>query len=169
MVCGFSRNTALTSIIIPKTVHTISYGAFYSCTAMATVTFEKPAQGEEIKELSFGEYAFASMSKLTSFEFPARTASAGLSARVLYNSNTRNALTSITFEEGCRIKNIPAYAFSYSNITTIKIPKDVTFIHDSAFYHCEKLAKVVLDPSTTFDMIDKAAFGYNKSLEKIPT
>ncbi len=166
MVCGFSRNTALTSIIIPKTVHTISYGAFYSCTAMTTVTFEKSAQGEEIKELSFGEYAFASMSKLTSFEFPARTASAGLSARVLYNGNTRNALTSITFEEGCRIKNIPAYAFSYSNITTIKIPKDVTFISDSAFYHCEKLAKVILDPSTTFDMIDKAAFGYNKSLEK---
>ena len=74
-VTAFSYFPTLTSIIIPATVISIGYRAFYYCSNLASVTFETGSQLESI-----GDNAFRYCSNLTSIIVPATVTNIGVSA-----------------------------------------------------------------------------------------
>ena len=161
---GFTSNTKLKKIVIPKSVRTISAASFYKCTSISSLTFEKPAEGETANDIWFGAYCFAEMTSLTSFEVPARTAADGLGERFLNNTKTSNKLASVTFEEGCRVTTLPKYSLSFSKITTITLPKSITKISDGTFFKCFDLKTIIVDGEARFENFGLYAFGYCDSL-----
>ena len=89
----FSKS-ALKSVIIPNGVTTIESYAFFECSSLATVTFEKGSQLKTINH-SFGRTA------LTSIEIPASVETIGFNAFFECSS-----LATVTFEKGSNLKTI---------------------------------------------------------------
>ncbi len=77
---AFAGNTTITSVTIPLTVSAIEGAAFIGCTALKTVDFEVPAEGDETEySLAFPSTgkadsgAFANCTALTTFTIPEHT------------------------------------------------------------------------------------------------
>lgn len=77
---AFAGNTTITSVTIPLTVSAIEGAAFNGCTALQTVDFAEPAEGDETEySLVFPATsgnaggAFANCTALTTFTIPAHT------------------------------------------------------------------------------------------------
>ena len=77
---AFAGNTTITSVTIPLTVSAIEGAAFNGCTALKTVDFEVPAEGDETEySLAFPATsgadagAFANCTALTTFTIPEHT------------------------------------------------------------------------------------------------
>lgn len=77
---AFAGNTTITSVTIPLTVSAIEGAAFNGCTALKTVDFEVPAEGDEAEySLAFPATsgadagAFANCTALTTFTIPEHT------------------------------------------------------------------------------------------------
>ena len=154
----FSKS-ALKSVIIPNGVTTIESYAFFECSSLATVTFEKGSQLKTINH-SFGRTA------LTSIEIPASVETIGFNAFFECSS-----LATVTFEKGSNLKTIGEAAFSGNfhpvsqaylscPITSIEIPASVETIEQEAFKNCSKLATVTFEKGSNLKTIGG---GYNSS------
>ncbi|MCL2675586.1 MAG: leucine-rich repeat protein [Firmicutes bacterium] len=126
------NNTNFTAISIPASVESIGYRAFGSCTRLVA-TFAAGSQLAFIGDEAFIETRFA----INDFRPLSRLTGIGSSAFVLtqisgnvfypaslqtignYAFQSQSSITSITFEDGSRMKTIGMQAFSDVNLTSI--------------------------------------------------
>ena len=137
----FQSCTSLTTIEIPASVETIGYNAFFGCSSLKTVTFEK---GSQLKTID----GFESCTSLTTIEIPASVETIKYSA---FNGCT--SLKTVTFEKGSELKTIEGYyqfygAFSdCTSLTSIEIPASVETIGICAFSDCTSLTSIEIPAS----------------------
>ena len=134
-------------------METIERSAFYNCTALTTVTFEKRSQlktiggwYEDVDDTCIGYGAFADCTSLTSIEIPASVETIEFAA--LKNCT---ALTTVTFEKGSQLKTIEGWrrydGMSYgafanlANLKTVDMSPctQVKEIQTCAFVSCSSL------------------------------
>ena len=109
----------LKSVVMPKTVRHIGYGAFQGCENLESITFSRDL-------LTIDDYAFNYCTSLKSLVLPERLSSIGLCAFAKCSS-----LEEIILPEG--LKSIGARAFSWCNIKSVTIPESVETIDIVAF------------------------------------
>ena len=123
--------SSLVSISIPASVETIEGGAFFRCTALQTVTFEKGSKLKTIKNGSIWSGVFESCTSLTTIEIPASVETIGYDAFFGCSS-----LKTVTFEKGSKLKTVETNVFIYcTSLTSIEIPASVEEIERYAFYY----------------------------------
>ena len=163
----FQSCTSLTTIEIPASVETIGYNAFYGCTSLQTVTFEKGSQLKTIKG-----NAFANCTALTSIEIPA---SVETIERGAFSGCT--SLQTVTFEKGSQLKTIEgdwSWGGAFSNctaLTTVDMSActQVTRIEFRAFYEDSKLQLFKIGTRTPPSCGDDVFTGINSySVLKVP-
>ena len=156
----FYENKKIEKIILPNTLTTIGQYAFYDCTSLQTVTFEK---GSRLKTIE--ESAFEDCTELTSIEIPA-------SVETIEDSAFKGCskLATVTFEKGSKLKTIGGsyashgvfyYYGAFSDctaLTSIEIPASVETIGAAAFMRCSKLATVTFEKGSKLKTIDGYAF-----------
>ena len=145
---AFSDCTALTSIEIPASVETIGNTAFWGCSSLATVTFEK---GSRLKTI--GNNAYYRCTSLTSIEIPASVETIEKKAFMHCSS-----LATVTFEKGSQLKTIAgdSYDGAFSDctaLTSIEIPASVETIEATAFKRCSKLTTVTFEKGSQLKII----------------
>ena len=138
--------------IIPNSVTSIGYNAFYGCSCLTSIEIPNSVT-------SIGDNAFNRCSSLTSIQIPNSVTSIGDGAFYYCPS-----LTSIQIPNS--VTSIGRQAFyRCSSLTSIQIPNSVTSIEDEAFSDCESLASVEIPNSVT--SIGSSAFYYCTSLTSI--
>ncbi len=143
----------LKEINIPSTVQKIDTRAFYSCSALETVTF---TQGSD-DLLIIGDYAFANTSALKTIALPARLYSIG------NNTFYETGLETVTFAENSALVEIGNYAFSQTPVIELAIPAGVIKIGNFAFFDCEALLSITFQEGL-ISIGDYAFAGSNKLL-----
>ena len=130
------EDTEITNLIIPNSVTSIGYSAFYNCSGLTTVTIPNSVT-------SIGEAAFSSCSRLTSVTIPNSVTS------IEYGAFSHcSGLTSVTIPNS--VTSIEGGAFyDCSGLTSVTIPNSVTSIGWSAFYGCKGLTSVTIGNSVT--------------------
>ena len=164
----FHENKKIEKIILPSTLTTIGQYAFYDCTSLQTVTFEK---GSRLKTIE--ESAFEDCTELTSIEIPA-------SVETIEDSAFKGCskLATVTFEKGSQLKAIwggyyaystrySAYSYYYgafsdcTALTMIEIPASVETIGAAAFMRCSKLATVTFEKGSKLKTIGGSYASYD--------
>ncbi|MGM9866666.1 MAG: leucine-rich repeat domain-containing protein [Lepagella sp.] len=150
-----ATNTLITgckNTIIPNSVTSIGYWAFYGCSDLTSVTI--PNSVTEI-----GESAFSFCFGLTSVTIPNSVTSIGY-----YAFHDCIGLTSVTI--GNSVTSIGSDAFSFcSGLTSVTIPNSVTSIGHEAFSFCSGLTSVTIPNSVT--SIGYRAFSFCSCLTRI--
>ena len=151
---GFSWCTNLTSITLPDTIKTISRYAFSGCSKLTSCNL--PDGLETIEE-----NVFRSCDLTGKVVIPSSVTSLGDSC---FHENKN--LTSIEFEAGCQITEIPYGAFWFCGFTSFPVlPTTVTKIQTSAFHTCKSITVVDIPDSVT--EIGNGAFAECSALEEV--
>ena len=159
--------TAITSIIIPNSVTSIGYEAFYYCDNLTSVTI-----GNSVTTI--GEGAFSYCYNLTSVTIGNSVTTIGSRAfkgSGLISVTIPNAVTTIGERAFCDCKNLTSITLSNnidtihkflfaqdSNLVSLTIPNSVTVIEDGAFGNCTGLTSITIPSNVT--SVGGAAF-YN--------
>lgn len=125
------------SVNIPNTVTTLADKAFYSCSNLASVTFD---EGSQVKTI--GEYAFGSAKVLTTITIPEGVESLGNSCFFACYKLASISLPST-------LKSIGKSCFYKCGLTSIDLPAGLTTLGDKAFLECSQLASVTLPAGIT--------------------
>lgn len=147
---GNSRTPKLTSITIPKNVETIGDKAFQYQKAVVTLDFETDS-----KLASIGDYAFGSLSAVSTIKLPASVRSIGA-------NSFENSKANIELNEG--LLEIDGGAFKGSEFESIVLPSTVTTISNGSsksniFASCKNL-KVVTNLAKTNQSVGTASYDY---------
>ena len=135
--------SSLVSISIPASVEEIRGSAFFGCSSLKTVTFEK---GSKLKTVA----GFSHCTSLTTIEIPARVETIGQ-----YAFNDCTSLHTVTFEKGSKLKTIGSDVFlNCTSLTMIEIPASVETIEDQAFEGCSLLATVTFEKGSQLKTVD---------------
>ena len=144
--------SGLTSIIIPNSVTSIGNSAFFGCSGLTSITIPNSVT-------SFGSATFSNCSGLTSVTIPNSVTSIGSAA-----FQGCSGLTSVTIPNS--VTSIGDHAFwDCSGLTSITIPNSVTSICEFAFYNCSDLTSVTIPNSVSY--IGYCAFGYCSGLTSV--
>ncbi|MBR3859288.1 MAG: leucine-rich repeat domain-containing protein, partial [Bacteroidaceae bacterium] len=149
--CAFYACISLTAITIPEGVTSIGSGAFSNCRNLTSITIPESVT-------SIGDYVFYGCSRLTAITIPE-----GVTGIGYYVFSDCTSLTAITIPEG--VTSIEWNAFSdCSSLTTIMLPKSVKSIGSEAFADCSELTDVYCNaetvPSTYADAFDGSYIEY---------
>ena len=135
--------SSLVSISIPASVEEIRGSAFFGCSSLKTVTFEK---GSKLKTVA----GFSHCTSLTTIEIPASVETIGQ-----YAFNDCTSLHTVTFEKGSKLKTIGSDVFlNCTSLTMIEIPASVETIEDQAFEGCSLLATVTFEKGSQLKTVD---------------
>ena len=151
---GAFSDCPITSIEIPASVTTIEASAFYDCSSLTTVTFEK---GSQLKTISYDAFSDC---PITSIEIPASVTTIGTSAFANCSS-----LATVTFEKGSQLKTIAGGYYSgtfygCTALTSIEIPASVETIEAAAFKGCSSLATVTFEKGSQLKTIGGGYYFY---------
>ena len=151
---GAFSDCPITSIEIPASVTTIEASAFYDCSSLTTVTFEK---GSQLKTISYDAFSDC---PITSIEIPASVTTIGTSAFANCSS-----LATVTFEKGSQLKTIAGGYYSgtfygCTALTSIEIPASVKTIEAAAFKGCSSLATVTFEQGSQLKTIAGGYYFY---------
>ena len=154
---GAFSDCPITSIEIPASVTTIEASAFYDCSSLTTVTFEK---GSQLKTISYDAFSDC---PITSIEIPASVTTIGTSAFANCSS-----LATVTFEKGSQLKTIAGGYYSgtfygCTALTSIEIPASVETIEAAAFKGCSSLATVTFEQGSQLKTIAGGYFSGGSS------
>ena len=142
----------VTDLVIPNSVTSIEYAAFYGCTGLTSITIPNSVT-------SIGELAFQDCSGLTSVEIGNSVTSIGNKA-FAYCSGLKSIVI------GNSVTSIGSEAFyGCHGLTSIEIPNSVTSIGEKAFYRCSGLTSVTIGNSVT--SIGDYAFAYCSGLTSV--
>lgn len=151
---AFSNCIALSTIEIPANVTTIGVAAFYGCSNLQQITFEKPSMLNSLNEggansfaMGYSYGAFAKCTSLITIELPA-------SIERLHNpifSGCSN-LATISFEKESKLKYISS---------------DILGIYSGAFARLDKLTTFDASACTQLESIGKQTFNRNSNLTSI--
>jgi len=121
---AFKSCEDLKSVTIPATVERIYAYAFYNCTGLSSVLFEKNCALKSI-----GQHAFETCNSLQEIVLPAALQSIDGYA-FQYSKN----LKSVLFESGSELRSFGGYAFyKCENLSLIMIPQNVNSIGKDTF------------------------------------
>ena len=135
--------SSLVSISIPASVEEIRGSAFFGCSSLKTVTFEK---GSKLNTVA----GFSHCTSLTTIEIPASVETIGQ-----YAFNDCTSLHTVTFEKGSKLKTIGSDVFlNCTSLTMIEIPASVETIEDQAFEGCSLLATVTFEKGSQLKTVD---------------
>ena len=144
----FEFCTNLTEIVIPDSVTSIGWRAFYECpiknATMPTWAISAiPTNNLQSVTITSGDSidysAFYNCNSLTEIVVPDSVTSIGY-----YAFSNCSSLTEIIIPDG--VKRIGYYAFSNcSSLTEIIIPESVTSIGNRAFYYCSNLTEIIFE------------------------
>ena len=136
------------SFEIPSGTTKISYGTFYGCSGLTSVTIPNSVT-------FIGDYAFNACTGLTSVTIPN-------SVTVInsYAFNGCTGLTSVTIPNS--VTEINAYVFANcSGLTSVTIGNSVTTIGNRTFQNCTNLASITCNATTPPTI-------YNNTFQSVP-
>ena len=146
-----SYSNQLRKVVLPSTVKSIGYSAFYGCSNLAEINLPDGLQ-------TIKGYAFYGC-KIESLQMPDSLLGVGTNA---FEGCT--SLGSVTTSRG--LTKISSYAFKgCTNLTTVTIKEGVELIESSAFYGCTSLMEIKLPESLV--EIQSSAFALCTSLSEI--
>lgn len=179
----------LDSISIPAHVKTIGKQAFYGCKNLSRIEFQPNSELRTIKEKAFLDTKLASISipasaidleegwcsgieNLKHVEVESGNARyLGFDGKyIIGKSNIEREDYDMLIICSCDLveMNIPdtiriigPFALAQSKIQRILIPANVTKICENAFYYCKQLTRVVFEPNSKLQTIDKHAFTFS--------
>ena len=157
-------------VVISKDAVTIRPFAFGYCADITSIVFEDSAnaQGKDFYLADASNSAaalstdmiFFGCESLESIAFPVRLTSIGNYSLRTSNSNGGNVgLTSVTFDEGCRLTEIGDNAFYGAKIGSIVLPLGVTTIGATPFNSCSSLTDITLSQYTTAEQLSAIISG----------
>lgn len=143
----------LASIIIPNSVTSIGYRAFYGCRSLSSITIPDSVT-------SIGAEAFYGCESLPSIIIPDSVTSIGQSAmNRCYNLRHIFIKSSKYYIQGKLLLTREKEVVScWSNDSQINLPQEVARIGAGAFYGCESLSSIVI-PNSVTSIGDRAFFG----------
>ena len=152
---AFATNYIITKIILPSTLQSIGYRAFYSCYSLALVinnsdltitkgSYNNGEIGIYAKEVVNKSQPVGRVETKENVQYYINDTTGEYIALRIVDKN----VTSVVIQEGT--KEINQYAFSNcSSLTEIVIPERVTEIGSSAFFGCYALAIVINNSNLT--------------------
>lgn len=176
---AFCNCTALQSIIIPSSVKTIKGGAFYGCSSLVSLSFEKGSHLEKLEGTLYspGDFtvacgAFECCTSLKKVSIPASVKEITSAA-----FNGCKSLSDISFEEDSQCTTISGHIdieyyqdcygpFAETAITSLSLPASITTIDQGAFYKAQSLANIKFGGNHSVE-INSYAFCYCKQLSSI--
>ena len=124
---AFQSCKNITGVILPKGLKALKNHVFADCSALVSVDTSKCTQLQEI-----GEYCFEK-SSITSFDFTPFAEAFTTIGNGVFNNCTK--MTSVvSYEKLDRVTKIGDNMFKSCPLTEIKMPKNITFIGNYAFY-----------------------------------
>ena len=159
---AFANNTTITSLTIGENITTIQNYAFYDCTALTEINFNAIA----MNDLSSDNYVFYSREDEKFVILNVGENVTRIPARLFYPfwAGYRLEVSEINFIGESKCEVIGAYAFYYSSITNLKIPKSVTTIEASAFTGCSEIASIEVDnENTSYCTVDGILYNMEKT------
>lgn len=184
---AFKDNEKITSVTIPSRVESIGTYAFSGCKNLKSVTINEPSKDENDTRINKGlihinNGAFYDCESLTSIKLPSSVQQLG-SYAFFGCSNLKEAdlkLTSIdtirefTFHDCPKLKSIDmpdsvykieSRAFEDAGLTSLNLPKELTYIEFCAFRGCKNLTSLNI-PSSVYE-IAEGAFSYCEGLKNV--
>ncbi len=139
-----SAKSYITKVIIPTTVTTIGYQAFYNCTRLEEIYFK----AENLNDFSSGDYVFENAGTDAVNGIKVKFANTVKKVPHYFSgyNNVAPKITSVEFEEGSECTSIGKFAFNRTAITTINLPGTIETIGNNAFYNTN-LTGIVLPDS----------------------
>ncbi len=160
---GFAYCTSIKKIVLPDTIKTLSYGAFYQCYSLEEVNI--PNSVELISFYLF--YGCNSLKKL-SVSLDHYTIFKKYFAKAQYTNGTIEYLSIPSSLETVVVTGtkVGSSAFAdWSGLKEVIIPSSVTTIDNYAFGNCTSLTNVVIPDSVT--SVGKEAFYNCNSLSRV--
>jgi hypothetical protein len=155
----YPANNSQTSYIIPSTVTSIPYQAFYGAKNLKSVTLPSTLS-------SIGQGAFQYATGLTSITIPSTVTN--ISSNAFYGATS---LKTVTFAGTSTLKTIDQAAFqNMTSLTSINIPASVTNInitYGSVFQNAISLTSINVDPNNQNYSSDNYGVLYNKDKTSI--
>lgn len=143
---AFRDCATFTTVVIPKSVTEIGYGAFYSCVRLTSVTFNSAA--------TLIEGAFRECSSLQTVTFASDVKLKTIGSSTFSGCSK---LQSITIPE--TVTSIGSQAFyGCTRLQSVTIPKDVAFIGNGVFIGCSNLEKVAFEGNRLTSIGDNAFY-----------
>ena len=165
----------LKKVVLPSTIKSIGYSAFYGCTNLEEVNLPDGLQ-------SIGNYAFYGCRSLKSIDMPdtveslgsnvfedciklqTASISAGLESIPAFTFSRCSALTKVTIRNGVEI--IESSAFSNCSLLgSVTLPESLKGIESSAFYQCISLVEITIPAEV--NSISYSSFSGCSALQKV--
>ena len=138
---GTFINTNISEITIPKNVRTIDTAFYRIFETPISVSFEEGSKMEVLSDYAFGD---SDVDLTGNLEIPMCVQVIGS------NAFSYSSLSSLTFEEGSKLREIKAEAFNNSGLTgNLVLPKTVEYIGEQAFTG-NNLTSVTFPSSATY-------------------
>lgn len=154
---AFYQCYQLKEIELPVKTKTIGESAFAECSSLKSATLNEGLE-------SIGDNAFSLCSSLKSLKIPSSVTQLGFGVLMFGGGggfeglNADNSIEEIVLSEN--LTQIPEFAFSGCNISTVEIPDKVTKINYSSFYGCSALKSIVI-PTSVKSIVSYAFYNCN--------
>ena len=152
------RRASISSVVIPDSVTSIGYGAFYETYSLSSVIFGAGSQLQII-----GEFAFMYAFSLESIVIPSTVVTVDNHAFTATSS-----LSSVVFGAESQLQAIGENAFyGASSLRSISLPDSLVTIGQGAFYNNFALESVVFGRQSQLESIGLGAFAYSSAFSSI--